>query len=321
MESDRKARWQELKQLLDRVDRRGLQALTVEEVKQLCRLYRQVTIDLSRARTDGEDPELLRFLNFLAARAHGQVYAAGKVDLRQFFLFIISGFPQLVRRRARPLLVAAGVFLLTTLVSFLAVVRQPELAYSLFDEHIVETENIRLERQQGEYKGNFTFELSSSPLVAVQIILNNVKVAILAFALGALACVPGVILLVFNGRMLGTLTGLVAIHGFAGDFYGLILTHGVLELTAICIAGGAGFILGWALIAPGRFTRREALRQASPDAFGLLGGAAVLLVIAGHLEAYVTPHFSQPVRWTVAMLSGLFLTLYLGWGGRTRASQ
>src|SRR5262249_49843384 len=151
--------------------------------------------------------------------------------------------------------------------------------------HIVEVENIRLEKQQGEYRGNFTFDVSSSPLVAVLIIGNNVRAAITAFALGALACVPGVLLLLYNGRMLGTLAGLVTLHGYLGDFAALILTHGVLELTAICIAGGAGFILGWALISPGQFTRREALRRAAGDAFGLLGGAAVLLVIAGHIEA------------------------------------
>jgi uncharacterized membrane protein SpoIIM required for sporulation len=311
-----KPRWEELTRLVDRADRKGLRALSVEEVKQLCRLYRQVTIDLSRARTDGADPDLIRYLNFLAARAHGQVYMSRRVDVRQFFGFAARGFPRVVRRRARPLLAAVGVFLLSGLFSALAVVRSPQLAYSLFDEQVVEMENLRLERQEGEYRGNFTFPLSSSPLVAVGIILNNVKVAILAFALGALGCLPGVLLLLYNGRMLGTLTGLVAIHGFAGDFYALILTHGVLELSAICIAGGAGFVIGWALVAPGELSRREALRQAAPDAFALLAGATVLLVIAGHIEAYVTPHFPQPIRWCVAIISGVCLAGYLLWGSR-----
>jgi uncharacterized membrane protein SpoIIM required for sporulation len=120
--------------------------------------------------------------------------------------------------------------------------------------------------------------------------------------------------------MLGTLSGVVWLHHYFGDFYSLILTHGVLELTAICVAGGAGFILGWALIAPGPWTRPEALRRAAPDAFGLLGGALVLLVIAGHIEAYITPHFPQPVRWVVAAGSAVMLAGYLVLGNRLAPS-
>src|SRR5207248_2512866 len=131
------------------------------------------------------------------------------------------------------------------------------------------------------------------------------KVAVFAFALGALGCLPGVLLLAYNGRMLGTLTGLVWNHGYLLDFYALILTHGVLELTAICIAGGAGLLVGWAVLAPGRLPRRDALRLAAGEALGLLGGSAALLVIAGTIEAYVTPHFPQPVRWTVAAVSAV----------------
>jgi uncharacterized membrane protein SpoIIM required for sporulation len=317
LQQDPRWRWQELTRLLDGAERRGLETLTVEEVKRLCQLYRQVTMDLSRARTDGEDPELIQYLNFLAARAHGCVYRSRRVDLRPLLSFLTTGFPTLVRRHASPILVSTAVFLLTTLASFIAVIREPELAYSLFDERTVEYENVRLEKQEGEYKGNFTFDVSESPLVAVRIIGNNVRVAMTAFALGALLCLPGLLVPMYNGRMLGTLTGMVWLHGYALDFYSLILTHGVLELTAICISGGAGLMVGWALIAPGRLPRRDALRGAAGQAFGLLGGSAVLLVVAGLIEAYVTPHFSQPVRWSVAAASALFLTGYLGFAGRS----
>jgi uncharacterized membrane protein SpoIIM required for sporulation len=312
-------RWRELTTLLDRADRGGLNALTLEEVKRICRLYRHVTIDLSRARADGGDPELVQYLNTLAARAHGCVYRSERVDIGPLFTFMFSGFPALVRRHWRPVLTSTAVFALTTLASFLAVVRQPELAYSLFDEQIVEFENVRLESQHGEYRGNFTFDVSSSPFVAAFIIGNNVKVAVFAFASGALLCLPGVLLMAYNGRMLGTLTGLVWNHGFFLDFYSLILTHGVLELTAICISGGAGLMLGWAVIAPGPLLRRDALRQAAGAAFGLLAGSALLLVVAGLIEAYVTPHFPGPVRWSVSAASALFLAGYLGLAGRRQA--
>ncbi len=318
MQRARQQRWMDLAGLLDRLDHRGFRALSVVEVKQLCRLYRQVTVDLSRARSNGDDPELIRYLNSLAARAHGRVYAAKRVDLRPLLNFLGGGFPRLVRRHARVLLTAVAIFLLTSLASFLAVVREPELAYSLFDESVVEYENIHLKKQEGEYKGNFTFDLSLRPLVAAVIIGNNVKVAVLAFALGALCCVPGVLLLAYNGRMLGTLSGLVWTHGYLLDFYSLVLTHGVLELSAICIAGGAGLMVGWAVISPGQLPRQDALRLAAAEAFGLLAGAAILLILAGTIEAYVTPHFPQSVRWTVAALSAFLLAVYLTLAGRIR---
>lgn len=315
------ARWQELTQLLDRIDRHGLKGLSAAAVRRLCQLYRQVTIDLSRARAEADDPVLVQYLNLLAARAHGQVYAAQPVDLRGLVSFVTAGFPRALRRHAVPVLASAAVFLLTALASFAAVVRQPELAYALFDERVVEFENVRLEQQQGEYKGNFTFPLSQSPLVAVRIIFNNILVACRAFAFGALLCLPVVLLLVFNGRMLGTLWGLTWNHHYFLDFNALILTHGVLELSAICIAGGAGLMVGWSLIAPGDWPRREALRRAAREAFALLGGACLMLVLAGILEAYVTPHFPQPLRWAVAATSALLLTFYLMLGGRRQAKS
>ncbi len=321
MLQNQRQRWDELTGLLDRLDRAGFAALSVDELKQLCRLYRQVAIDLSRARTDAEDPALVRYLNFLAARAHGRVYRTKLVSIRPLLTFVIRDFPRLVRRRALPVLIAAAVFLLTALASCLAVVREPELAYSLFDEHVVEYENIRLERQEGEYRGNFTFDVSFSPVVALTIIANNIKVALICFALGALCCLPAVLLLVYNGRMLGTISGLMWNHGFLLSFYSLVLTHGVLEMSALCIAGGGGLMLGWSLIAPGACERGEALRRAAGDAFALLAGSVLLLVAAGLVEAYVTPHFSAPVRWSVAALSALFLVAYLGFAGRGRDAQ
>jgi uncharacterized membrane protein SpoIIM required for sporulation len=318
MIQNQQLRWKELTALLDRADRSGVAALSLAELRRLCRLYRQVTIDLSRARTLGEDPDVVRYLNLLAARAHGQVYAARPLEIRPLLAFVLTGFPRLVRRHAVPLLVSGGIFLLATIASFVAVVREPDLAYALFDEHVVEYENIRLEKQEGEYKGNFTFSVGASPYMAVLIIVNNIRVAMVMFALGALLCVPCILLLVYNGRMLGTLSGLVWAHGYFLDFSALVMTHGVLELTAICIAGGAGMILGWSLIAPGRLPRKEALRRAAFDAFGLLGGAALMLVVAGIIEAHVTPHFSQPVRWSVAGVSALALVLYFGFAGRER---
>jgi uncharacterized membrane protein SpoIIM required for sporulation len=121
--------------------------------------------------------------------------------------------------------------------------------------------------------------------------------------------------------MLGTLTGMVLSRGYFIDFYSLIMTHGVFELTAICIAAGGGLVLGWGLIAPGALSRRDALRQSSGDAFGLLAGSVAMLIVAGLIEAHVTPHFPAPVRWTVALASACALVAYFGFAGRQDAKM
>jgi uncharacterized membrane protein SpoIIM required for sporulation len=128
-----------------------------------------------------------------------------------------------------------------------------------------------------------------------------------------------VFLLISTGRMLGTISGLVWNGGYFVGFYALILTHGVLELSAICLAAAGGLRLGWALLAPGRYTRADAFKAAAPDAFGLLAGSVLMLVVAGIIEAFVTPHFSAPVRWSVAIGSGVLMVLYLGLAGRREA--
>jgi uncharacterized membrane protein SpoIIM required for sporulation len=116
--------------------------------------------------------------------------------------------------------------------------------------------------------------------------------------------------------MLGTLTGLLFNSGYVIGFYSLILTHGVLELSAICIAAGGGLLIGWALIAPGERPRKDALSAAAADGFGLLAGAVLMLLVAGVIEAYVTPHCTAAVRWAVAATSAVALVLYFGLAGR-----
>lgn len=319
MSDARQTRWKALADLLDDAARKGARALTATQLKLVCRLYRQVSIDLSRARAERESDDTLFYLNMLASRAHGFVYGSKKGNLREALEFLPFGFPRLVRRSAGPIFASAVILAATTLASFFAVVRQPALAYSLFDEGAIEFENLRLKKQKGEYRGNFEYiSKESSPSAAAQIITNNVRVALMALGLGALFCLPGCLLMAYTGRMVGAISGVTYNYGHAGDFYSLILTHGVLELSAIVIAGGAGLMLGWSLISPGQWARTGALKRAATDAVGLFLGAAVMLVLAGLIEAFITPHFGKPVRLSTAAVTAIGLFLYLRYAGVSR---
>jgi uncharacterized membrane protein SpoIIM required for sporulation len=118
--------------------------------------------------------------------------------------------------------------------------------------------------------------------------VNNIQVAITAFASGVLLCVPAVLLLAYNGAVLGMAGGLFADAGELGKFFGLILPHGLLELTAVVIAGGAGLRLGWAVIAPGDRTRGQALGDEARRAGVIALGLVLAFVVAGLIEGFIT---------------------------------
>lgn len=233
--------------------------------------------------------------------------------------FITRGFPRLARRRIRPTMLAAVLIFLPAVVSCLAVRLDPELIHAVPGQRLLETERQRLANLQGEYRGNFTFTVEESPRKALEFIGGNVKGAFLSVLGGAIFCLPGMLLLIFEGCYLGILSGLMWNHQIAtlGEYYSLILTHGVMEFTAMILAGGAGLLVGWILISPGLVGRGQALRNAMGDALGMFTGAVALFIVAGLLEAFVTPHFSALVRWSVAGSSALFVIGYFGWAGRS----
>jgi uncharacterized membrane protein SpoIIM required for sporulation len=150
------------------------------------------------------------------------------------------------------------------------------------------------------------------PVMAGQIIANNVQVTFLAFAGGIIGGAGTVATLVFNGVFLGAVFGLFAAYGLGGHLLEFVLPHGVLELTAICIAGGAGLYLGSALVMPGRATRAAALVERGREAISLVAGAGVLLVCAGLIEGFVSPAaLPFAVKAGVSALSAVVLALYL----------
>ena len=131
--------------------------------------------------------------------------------------------------------------------------------------------------------------LSVRPLASSMIMTNNISVSFLAFALGMTFGLGTLYLMTFNGLMLGTLAALCHINGLNVPFWSFVLPHGVIELTAIFMAGGAGFLLGTALFIPGDLPRKEALVQKGRRAVRLVLGCVPLLIVAGIIEAFFSP--------------------------------
>jgi len=160
------------------------------------------------------------------------------------------------------------------------------------------------------------------PIMATAIMSNNVRVTFLAFAAGILAGVGTALVLVFNGVQLGAVAGVFANYGANLQLWSFVLPHGLIELTAICIAGGAGLWLGSAFLLPGRMTRREALVVRGREAVSLIGGTAVMLVVAGLIEGFISPSdLPREVKLTLAALFALAMVAYLALAGRNEQAR
>jgi uncharacterized membrane protein SpoIIM required for sporulation len=308
----RGAGWERLEELLARIEREGVRGLRPQELQELALAYRATTSDLAAAQSRGYSDELRAYLNRLTARAyvvvHGGAVEGGWARIATFFAVT---FPREVRRSAKIEFATTALFLAAWIVAYVLVAAKPTNAYALVPAAEIPTIARSL------HDSNFGFDRSLAPAMSSEIITNNVKVAMLAFAggmtLGALTLWE----ILNNGLMVGALGALFAARGFGTDFWATIAPHGVIELTSIQIAGASGLLLAQAIVAPGRLRRIDALKANAGRAGVLMIGVAGLLVIAGTIEGFVTPQRTTEVfRFGVGALTAAGLIAYFALAGR-----
>jgi uncharacterized membrane protein SpoIIM required for sporulation len=148
--------------------------------------------------------------------------------------------------------------------------------------------------------------------------MNNIGIAFQTFASGLLFGLGSLFFLLFNGLMIGAVAGHLTQIGYGETFWSFVIGHGAFELTAIALAGGAGLKLGWALLAPGRLPRSEALRLAAGRSVRLVGGVIVFLLLAAFIEAYWSSMTFAAPTVKYALGAGLWLLVlsYLLLAGR-----
>ncbi len=308
--------WEEYRLLLERAQRRGLSRLPEGDVARFATLYREVAADLARARSYGGSESLLYSLERWVGAGHNLLYRPTQRSWRVLRGWLGGGFPALVRLRWRPIALAAVLFYLPALVTFGAVRQEPARELDLLPPGMVARAEAAQER---EALGLGYVEIPDvfMPVFASGIIANNVQVTFLAFAGGILAGLGTSMILLFNGVHLGAAAAAFANRGSSLHLWTFVLPHGVIELTAICIAGGAGLWLGSGLVLPGRQRRRDALVARAREAASLLGGTVLLLVIAGLIEGFISPApIARPLKLIFAAVFAALLAGYLAVAGQ-----
>jgi uncharacterized RDD family membrane protein YckC len=307
-------RWREFAGRLARAQQRGLAALPEQEVSDFAARYRELTTDLARLTTAarGRDVDALLYLNRLVAAGHNLLYRERPVAARSIWRYLTYVVPREVRRSAGPIGLAALLMFGPAVVSYIAVVEHPEVAARFIPPGMIDRANRGVERaKNGE--GYIPDPGLYRPVMATGIIANNVQVTYAAFAGGILAGFGTVKILVENGVSIGGVVGLYESKGILPLILEFVAPHSFFELTAICIAGGAGLLLGSAILIPGTLTRREALVVRGRRAINLVAAATLLLIPAGLLEGFVSPQgwWTLSQKLVVSGLTAVALVLYL----------
>jgi uncharacterized membrane protein SpoIIM required for sporulation len=316
-----KGTWEEYGRLLERAQKSGLDSLAENEVSRFAGLYREVAADLARARTYGGSPELLYVLERQVGTGHNLLYKPEGGSWRALRHWLAAGFPALVRRLWKPIAVATACFYVPAIVAFAVARAEPQTVRNSLGPVLVERVELAAEREARGvgYAEEEYGDLPLMPQSAASLIANNTRVTLITFAAGVVFGIGSLLVLFFNGILLGAVGGIFHEYGVAMHLWGFVLPHGVPELTAICIAGGAGLWLGSAMILPGRLSRRQALVVRSREAVSLLAGTSLLLVWAGLVEGFISPNPAIPreVKIAIAAVNAVVLVSYLLLGGRS----
>lgn len=275
------AAWRRLEELTSRARRSGTRNLAPGEVDELVSLYQRASSHLSHARAAYRDPALTFKLTTLVTQASGVIYRGRVRPGTAFKAFFLWRFPAAVYQSGRFVAASAAFLLLPALVVGLWLAASGQALDVAFDEEFRE---VVLEDEFEDYYSN-----DSAANFGTAVTVNNIFVGVTAFVGGIFLGVPTALVLAFNGANLGGVAAAMDSIGQLDKFFGLVTPHGLLELTAIVIAGSAGLRMGWSLIAPGEDrSRGEAFGTEARRAFVVLVGVTVAFVVAGLIEGFVT---------------------------------
>lgn len=290
-------RWSNLEAFISLASRLTLSRVPLDAFESGSLIYRQTLSDLAYARLRYPNHKVVRDLERIVGRAHSVIYQAKRVKRGEWKEFWLRTWPSLVIECSRPIMAATLIFFVASFVGFYMAAQYPIL------ERFFVSPGMRAAMDSGHLWTESV--VSVAPQASSKIMTNNISVSIFAWALGATFGVGTVWLLITNGLMLGVIFAACLRAGLLLPIMEFIVAHGSLELPAIWIAAGAGFVLARAMIFPGRYARSVELRAAGIKSGRLLVGVIPMLVIAGVVEGFVSPS-NLPATLKVVLALALF---------------
>lgn len=317
--AESRPRWEQLQHLLDDLHNGRLQG-DLETLERCYRLYERACADLARLSTFAAAPEVQRYLDALVARAYAEIHETRRRPLRFApAAVLLRRFPCAFRRHLRAFGLAVLITLLGAAFGGAALLADPEAKRVLMPfAHLQQDPSDRVEAEESRDEGALE---GMHAAFSAQLIRHNTRVGLLAFGLGMTFGIGTMVMLFYNGVILGAVCLDYVVAGEGLFLAGWLLPHGVVEIPAILIAGQAGLVLARALLA-GRARGRikQQLREVGGDLLALAAGFAALLVWAGLVESFLS-QTHQPVlpysfKITLGLVELAVLVLFLARAGR-----
>jgi len=310
------AEWQQFSQLLKHLEQGRAKGTAYGDFPQR---YRRLCQHLAMARERGYSSLLIDQLQQEVLRGHQQFYRHRSRVSAQILGFILGGFPRLVREQWRFVLAASLLFFGSLIGIGVLVYLFPELIYSLIPAAQVSEMQSMYDPAAGHLGRVADRAASEDWMMFGYYVMHNIGIAFQTFAGGVLYGLGSVFFLIYNGLVIGAIAGHLTQIGSGQHFWSFVIGHGAFELSAIALAGAAGLQLGWALIAPGRLTRGEALRIAAGKSIQLIAGVILFLTIAAFIEAYWSSltRITASTKYAVGAALWLLVAAYLLLAGRT----
>lgn len=268
----------------------------------------EIADDLSYARTFYSGSQTVKYLNQIASRYFIGITQYKKVERRTFFDFWKTDLPLIMYKRRKEMRLSLITLLAGVLVGVFSLQQDSQFANMILGDRYMEVtmDNIAKGDPMGIYKSS-----AEAPMF-VSIATNNIRVSFIAFIWGIFLSVGTVYVLFSNGVMLGVFQGFFYQQGLLDVSMLSIWLHGTLEISAIVIAGGAGFVLGNSILFPGTYTRMHSLRVAGADAVKIILGLIPVFLVAAFIESFLTRLTEQPISFnlTIILASAAFIIWY-----------
>lgn len=277
------AEWARLDELVTIMEKRSIRRLSDDDLLELPGLYRSTLSSLSVARDTSLDRALIRYLEQLCTRAYFQIYGVQTPASRQFARFFAFAWPEAVRALWRETLVCVVLTVGAAVLAYMLILNDPSWYYSMIPEALAAG---RDPTASEEFLRSTIYDKQKDWLLtfATFLFTHNSQVSIFSFALGFAFAVPTVLLILYNGLMMGAFMAVFASKGLGPNMAAWLMIHGTTEIFAICISGAAGIRIGMAVAFPGRVSRMEAAVRAGRVAATAMIGVIIMLAFAGLLE-------------------------------------
>ena len=311
---ERQDDWARLDQIVTRAEKRGVRALSDEEMTTLPALYRQAVSSLSMARSISLDQNVLAYLETLCARAYFFVYGTRVSIGRRIAQYFRRDWPASVSAALWPTVLAALCLFGGAALAFFLCMQDMEWYWTFHQGWDSRNPDASVEHLRETLYTEDTDIADMLAAFAAQLFSHNSGIAIFAFALGFCFGMPTAILLIYNGVYLGSFYAVFWDKGLGFELTGWLLIHGVTELFAIVLAGTAGFMIGGAVAFPGTKSRMQSMRDAGNEAALVIIGAVLMLFIAALLEGFGRQLINSDVtRYVIAVSTLAFWLAYFYW--------